>query len=144
MDTMVNKKVASILLIAGVISLVMGGIFLYQGFAKHGLIMEVMALEKIEYSGADGLIVGIIDTPEECHAMAEVLKEHRQERGVYTDLARDDPARATILNAMTMENALNLAQVGHGLAEVVQVNGAFMLMMGMTLVVTGTYGIRAR
>ena len=144
MGTLVNKKVASILLIAGVISLVMGGIFLYQGFAKHNLIMEVMALEKIEYGGADGLIVGIIDTPEEAQAMAEILKEHRQERGVYTDLARDDPNRATILNALTMENSLNLAQLGHGLTEVVQVNGIFMMVIGLTLVSTGAYVIRAR
>ncbi len=139
-----TKMLAALLLVAGIISLVLGGVFVAQGIDKQNLIVEAMHEEKVTYGGADGAIDGIIDTPAEAAVMAGILKEHRMENGIYTELERDDPARETILNAMTMENALNLAQMGFGLSQVVQVTGLFMGLMGLTLVGSSVFVFRAQ
>lgn len=139
-----SKKLATIVLLVGVVSVVMGGIFIFQGIDKGNLVIEAMCLEKVEYGGADGTIEGIVDTPDEAQVMAGLLREHRMENyGHYTELARDDPKRDGILKAMTMENALNLAQVGYGLSQVVIVTGIFMVIIGLTLGVGAVSVIRS-
>lgn len=128
-----SKTVAAIVLIAGLVSVAIGGFFIAQGFAKADFIKEKMITQKITYGGAEGTINGIIDTPEEAQAMADILEEHRtQNFGYYTELTRDDPKRAQILQAMTMESALDLAVVGYGLTDVVKASGAFMVLVGLT------------
>jgi len=139
-----TKKLGTILILAGIISLVFSGVFVFQSVSKANLITEAMCLENVTYGGADGTIDGVIDTPAEAQVMAGILREHRMERyGYYSELERDDPNRETILKAMTMENSLNLAQVGYGLADVVKFTGLFMGLVGVTLVVSGAFVIRS-
>ncbi len=97
-----------------------------------------MVSENITYGGAGSSIVGVIDNVQEAQQMADILKEHRQAMGNYSQLKRDDPNRQTILNAMTMENSLNLAQIGGGLTQVVEAMGVFMIIIGLTLGAGGT------
>jgi hypothetical protein len=123
----------------------LSGVFIFQGISKSNMIVEAMRLEKVSYGSADGSIDGLIDTPTEAATMAGILKEHRMDNyGYYSELARDDPNRQTILNAMTMENSLNLAQMGYGLAQVVQANGLYMGMMGLTLVAGSVFLFRVK
>ena len=132
------KTLGMILIIVGIIGIAFGGGFIFQGISKSNLITEAMCLERVTYGGADGDIDGIIDTPTEAQVMASILKGHRMENyGFYSELERDDPGRETILSAMTMENSLNLAQVGYGLAGVVKYTGIFMGLIGITFVVGG-------
>ena len=66
--------------------------------------------------------------------MAEILREHRTtDYGYYSELKRDDPNRDQILKALTMETSLNLAQLSYGLVTVVEVNGVFMIIVGLAL-----------
>ncbi|MFH1032143.1 MAG: hypothetical protein V1767_06245 [Chloroflexota bacterium] len=133
-----NRKVLTVILIlAGIISLVFGGAFVYQGFSKANLITAAMQTEKAAYASADGEIEGIIDNTREAAAMAGILKEHRMAQGIYTELKRDDPKRQTILNAMTMENSLNLAQLSYGVTDIAKANGAFMAVVGVALILSG-------
>ena len=141
-----NKRGLSIVLIAaGVIALVFGVVFIAQGFMKSGLITEAMQIEKATYGSADGEIDGVIDTSNEAQVMAGVLRDHRMTNfGVYTELERDDPNRETILNAMTMENALNLAVLSYGVTDIAKASGGFMLVIGIALTATGVLVARAR
>lgn len=128
-----SKKLAIWVVVVGIVSMALGASFIVQGFAKSNLITKAMIAENITYGGAGGTIVGIIDTPQEAQAMANILEEHHLAMGNYSQLKKDDPARQTILNAMTMENSLNLAQIGFGLTQVVEATGAFMILVGLTL-----------
>ena len=82
----------------------------------------------------------------EAQFMANTLREHRLDLGVYSELARDDPRRDTILKAMTMENSLNLAQLGYGMTTVVVISGIYMAIMGIALggAGLGLYRLSAR
>ncbi len=131
-----TRYLAVVVLLLGVIGLGIGAAFIIQGIDKNNVITEAMQIEQVTYNGNEE-IVGIIDTPEEAQLMAETLREHRLDIGIYSELGRDDPQRDTILKAMTMENSLNLAQLGYGVTTVVIVSGIFMVVMGLALGGTG-------
>ena len=131
-----SRNLGRIVLLLGMVALVMGTVFIAQGIAKNSMITEAMQLEQATYGGNEE-IEGIIDTPEEAELMASVLREHRLDVGIYTALERNDPQRDTILKAMTIENSLNLAQLGYGVTTVVIISGVFMVIMGIALGGTG-------
>ncbi len=132
----VNRNLGRVVLLLGVVALVIGGVFIGQGIVKNNMITEAMQGERITYGGAEE-IDGVIDTASEAEMMAGVLREHRMEMGVYSELDREDPQRETILRAMTMENSLNLAQLGYGVVTVVIVSGVFMVIIGLAVSGTG-------
>ncbi|MFC1905412.1 hypothetical protein ACFLXL_01225 [Chloroflexota bacterium] len=142
-----NSQIAVVvLLVFALISVVMGVVFISQGISKDALLTQAMVAEKVSYTSeeAKGAIKDVIDTPEEAEVMAEILREHRTNNyGYYTELKRDDPNRDQILKAITMENSLNMAQLGFGLTAVVKVTGVFMIVMGLALG-TVAFGIRPR
>ncbi len=131
-----NRNLGRVVLLLGVVALVIGAVFIGQGIAKNTMITEAMQVERITYGGAEE-INGVIDTAAEAELMAGVLKEHRLELGVYSELDREAPERDAILKAMTMENSLNLAQLGYGVVTVVIVSGIFMVIIGIAVSGTG-------
>ena len=121
----------------GRVALGRGVVFIGQGIVKNNMITEAMQMEQITDGGSEE-IEGFIDTAAEAKLMDGVLKEHRMEDyGIYSELGREDPKRATILKAMTMENSLNIAQMGFGVVTVVIVSGIFMVIMGIAVGSTG-------
>lgn len=132
----INRNVGRVVLVLGVVAIVMGAVFISLGVSKSNMITEAMQLEQAAY-GENEEIEGIIDSSGEAQVMASVLREHRLDIGIYTELDREDPRRDTILKAMTIENSLNLAQLGYGMTNVVIVSGIFMVIMGIALGSTG-------
>ena len=132
----INRNLGKVVLLLGVVALVIGAVFISQGVTKSNLITEAMRVEQITYGGADE-IDGVIDTATEAELMAGILREHRLDIGIYSELDRDDPRRDTILKAMTIENSLNLAQLGYGVVTVVVVSGIFMVIIGIAVSGTG-------
>jgi hypothetical protein len=128
-----NKGLGLLVSAIGVVAIVMGAFFIAQGFSKNALITKAMVSENITYTGAGSKITGIIDTAAEAKVMADTLAEHRAKLGSYSSLKNGDPNRQTILNAMTMENSLTMAQMGFGLVQVVQATGGFMILIGLAL-----------
>jgi hypothetical protein len=108
----IGKKVAILVLAMGLISFALGGFFVQQGFAKADMLTTAMSEQKISYGSAGGTITGVIDTPQEAQAMADILTLHLKQYGNYAELKKDDPARQTILNGMTMVNSLEMAVMG--------------------------------
>ncbi len=139
-----SRKVAVLVLVFGLIAIGLGGFFVKTGFDKANYLTQQMAAQEITYSGAGGSINGVIDTPQEAQVMADILKEHSAELGNYSQLARNDPNRQQILNAMTMTNSLEMAVMGFGLTDVVKASGAFMVLVGFTFVLISVAAIRER
>jgi hypothetical protein len=140
----IGKRTALLVLVVGLIAIAMGGLFVGLGFQKAAMITNAMVDQNIKYSGAGGSIVDIIDTPQEAQVMADVLAEHQKSYGSYSDLAKDDPNRQTILNAMTMQDSLNLAVMGFGLTDVVKATGGFMILTGLTFALISIPGLRRK
>ena len=141
-----NTKVRNlgiIVIIFAVISMVMGVVFVQQGYAKEIFLVEAMAQEQITIDGVEG----IIDTAEKAQLAGDTVREHRH--GIaptYGDLLEGgrfnpaDPKQLTYAQALNLENYLYLAVASFGVFTVVKAIGAFMILMSLALGVTG-YGL---
>ncbi len=130
------RNVGVIVLLIGLASLVMSGVFIWQSLAVSNQITTAMEQEKITYD-AEG-IEGVIDSNKEAGIMLDVMRDHRFDGfPPYSETERDDPRRQTILNAITIEAYLTIAQMGYGISTIAQGIGAFMAIVGVAFVVLG-------
>jgi len=139
-----NKKVSIlglVVIIFGIIALAMGIVFVQQGFDKEAWLVRTMASEQIAMPDGSGTIVDSSKLAEEA---GDLVREHRH--GIaptYGDLLGDehfnpaDPTQLTYAQAMNIENYLYLAVTAFGVFIVVKAAGAFMIVMGLALGVTG-------
>jgi len=139
-----NKKVSIlglVVIIMGIIALGMGVVFVQQGFDKEAWLVRTMASEQIAMPDGSGTIVDSSKLAEEA---GDLVREHRH--GIaptYGDLLGDehfnpaDPTQLTYAQAMNIENYLYLAVTAFGVFIVVKAAGAFMIVMGLALGVTG-------
>ncbi len=136
-------------MVLGVVGLVAGIVAVRQGGDITTQVTDAMVMERVTYGGdlvkltpagiveVDEEIVGIVDTAIEAQYMADVLKAHRSEQGFYSELERDDPARDTILKAITMENSLTLAQMGFAAGDMATKLGGVLAIIGIAIVGLG-------
>ena len=135
------RKLGLVVIIFGIIALAMGIVFVQQGFANEAWLTRTMASEQITMPDGSGTIV---DNAALAEAAGDVVREHRH--GIaptYGDLLGEghfnpaDPAQLTYAQAMNIENYLYLAVTAFGVFTVVKAAGAFMIVMGLALGITG-------
>lgn len=149
-----SRNIGIVVLLLGLVCLVIGGIFIWQSFDVKSDIVTTMKIMNESYGGdpeyitVDGEIIlypkkidGIIDTQWEAKYMADTLMAHRlnPEEGYppFTQMERDDPDRATVIQGISMETALTAAQMGFGISTMSLGIGVFMLVTGIALGGTG-------
>ncbi len=131
-------------LVVGLVGVALGIVFLQQSFSKSAMIKERMAAEQVTLglpaAGEPGYIEGnVVDTAGEAQVASDTLREHRMDSyGTYGDTARGSAERTSFLDALNMENSLNLAQAGFGISTMALGSGVFMIVMGVGLMTTGT------
>ena len=141
-----TRILAIVVLLLGVVAIVIGGIFIGQGFAKDNLLVTAMDHEKITLGvPSEEVAAGeIIDTAREAEIAGDTIREHRHSISpTYGDLLAGkkfdptDPTQLTYAQALNLENYLYLAVLGFGVVQVVLGSGAFMIVTGLALVGTG-------
>jgi hypothetical protein len=134
------RNLSILVIIFAVIALVMGIVFVQQGYAKEAFLQEAMAQEQITIEGIDG----IVDNAQKAQIAGDTVREHRH--GIaptYGDLLGEgrfdptNPQQLTYAQALNLENYLYLAVASFGVFTVVKATGAFMIIMGLAL---GTVG----
>ena len=145
------KGLSILVIVLGIVSIVIGGIFLQQAFAKNDLLVTAMQQEQITLGiESDALAQGeVIDTSTEAEIAGDTVREHRH--GIaptYGDLlggAQYDPTnlqQLTYAQALNLENYLYLAVLGFGVTQIAMGAGAFMVVTGIALGVTGVVLLR--
>jgi len=140
-----NRKLAIGVLLLGLLAIVFGGIFVFQGVTKNSQLQEAMRVEHVTLGIESVETEGqVIDTLDEARAAGDIIREHR--RGIapsYSDLLGAerfnpaDPRQLTYAQALNLENYLYLAVVAFGLTTVTMACGAFMVITGLALSGTG-------
>jgi hypothetical protein len=136
------RGLSILVIILGVVAIVIGGVFIGQGFAKNNLLVSAMQQEKITLGiESDKLAEGeLIDSAQEAEIAGDTVREHRH--GIaptYGDLLggkQYDPTDVTQLTyaqALNLENYLYLAVLGFGITQVAMGAGAFMVVTGVAL-----------
>jgi hypothetical protein len=135
------RKLGLVVIIFGVIALAMGIVFVQQGFDKEAWLVRTMASEQITMPDGSGTIV---DSSALAEAAGDLVREHRHLISpTYGDLLGGqnfdptDPTQLTYAQAMNIENYLYLAVTAFGVFTVVKAAGAFMIVMGLALGITG-------
>lgn len=124
------------------ISIIMGIVFLQQGFSKQSWMVGTMKEEQITFE-IDGTET-VIDNARKAQIAGDTVREHRH--GIaptYGDLLGgerfnpEDPRQLTYAQALNLENYLYLAVATFGLITVVLASGASMIVTGLALGLTG-------
>jgi len=132
-------------LLVGVVSMVLGIVFVQQGFAQEDFLITAMEQEQITIDGIDG----IVDSADKALLAGNTVREHR--RGIaptYGDLLGGERYNPTDLKqlsyaqALNLENYLYLAVASLGIFTVVKATGAFMIIVGLALGGTGVVLLR--
>jgi hypothetical protein len=138
------RNLSTVVIILAAIALVMGIIFIQQGYAREAYLTNAMEQEQITIEGVEG----IIDNAQKAQIAGDTVREHRH--GIaptYGDLLGgerynpNDPTQLTYAQALNLENYLYLAVASFGVFLVVKATGAFMVLMGLAL---GTVGYSLR
>lgn len=141
-----GRIAGAVILVLGVIAIVIGAAFVFQGFSKNNLIVERMKVEKVSFAldPDDPTKLTQVQTGEQAQAAADVISAHRRAMApTYQDLLAGgrfdstNPQHLTYAQAMNLENYLYLAVTAFGLVQVVLGAGAFMVVTGIALGLTG-------
>lgn len=136
------RILAMAVIVLALVSVVMGIVFLQQGFSKQSWMVSTMKAEQITFE-IDGTET-VIDNAEKAQIAGDTVREHRH--GIaptYGDLLGgerfnpEDPLQLTYAQALNLENYLYLAVATFGLITVVLASGASMIVTGIALGLTG-------
>ena len=140
----VTRGLAILVLFLGVVAVVIGGVFVGQGFSKDAHLKEAMRAEHVVLGIESDLAGEVIDSLGEAQEAGDTIREHR--RGIaatYEDLLGEErfdptnPQHLSYAQALNLENYLYLAVVAFGLTQSVTASGAFMIVSGIALAGTG-------
>jgi hypothetical protein len=137
------RKLGMVLIFLGLVAIVFGGIFLGEGIIKNNLIVNRMKVEQValalDPNNPNDLTP--ITNASSAQAAADLIASHRRAIApTYQALGKFDPTNTTDLKyaqAMNLENYLYLAVVGFGLVQVALASGAFMVITGIAIGITG-------
>ncbi len=145
------KGLSILVIVLGIVSIAIGGIFLQQAFAKNDLLVTAMQQEQITLGiPSEQLAEGeVIDTAKEAEIAGDTVREHRHSIApTYGDLLggkQYDPTnleQLTYAQALNLENYLYLAVLGFGVTQIAMGAGAFMVVTGIALGVAGVVLLR--
>lgn len=141
-----SRTISLVIAIIGLIAIVIGGTFVFQGLSKNSLIDARMNVEKVTISldPDNPTQLTQIRNADDAQKAADTIAEHRRAIAPsYQDLlgtGRFDPTNPkhlTYAQAMNLENYLYMAVTALGLVQVVLAAGAFMILTGVALSLTG-------
>lgn len=113
-----------------------GVFFVVMGFEAKSTIRTALAEENVTTS-KDAVEFGVpggvlVDDARTAEAQAAVIKKHSIDRyGLYSEMERDDPNRATYIKGLTLRNSLNLSVLGFGVADLAIGTGAMIIVLGI-------------
>jgi hypothetical protein len=140
---------ARIVRILGLLLIVAGAVLLVAGVATWIVVQNQLADENITVSeDADRYAGEKVDGPLTAYQQAEVIEKHAQEASggkTYAELDRNDPQRATVMNASFLRASLFTSVVSFGVAAFAAGMGVLVALIGwaLMLVARSLAGLRA-
>ncbi len=141
-----NRLLALVVVFLGIVCLGIGAFFIYQGVSKNNYITDNLKQEKITLGLTQEQVNAgqVVDNAAEAQAASEKVRSDRRSIApTYNDLLKGghfDPTNTTDLTyaqAMNLEDSLNLVVLAFGTVQIAEGSGAFMIIAGIALGVTG-------
>ena len=144
--TRMSRTISLVIAILGLVAVVIGAVFVFEGISKNNLIVDRMKVEKVTLAvdPDNPNQLTHIQTAADAQKAADTIAGHRRSIAPsYQDLLGSgkfdptNPKDLTYAQAMNLENYLYLAVTAFGLIQVVMGAGAFMIVTGVALGLTG-------
>jgi hypothetical protein len=140
------RKLAILVMLLGVVGVVMGGVFVWQGMAKNNLIVDRMKIEKVSLAldpNNPQKLTPITNSSSAQAAADKIAADRRAIAPTYQDLLGSghfdptNPKELSYAQAMNLENYLYMAVTAFGLIQAVTGSGAYMIVVGLAVLLTG-------
>ena len=123
--------------VLGLVVAIVGVLMAVAGVVTYVTVQQTLADQRITVADdADFLAGDKVDGPFSAYAQAMVIGKHAEEIGggkTYAELERDDPARDTVMTASFLQASLFTSVVAFGVAVLVIVLGALLVLIGIAL-----------
>lgn len=121
----------------GIISLVAGIVMIVAGAVTWGMITNNLAAENIVVSEDASFLGGDeVNGPFSAFAQADIINQHALDSSdgkTYAELDKEDPVRATMMNASFLRASLFTSVVAYGVAALVVGLGLLFTLSGLAL-----------
>ena len=114
----ISRVAIVVAIVVGLGMVIVGGLFITLGLDAKGDIAAALEKEKVITAG-DAAIPGVlVEDVQTAKAQQDAIEAHTFGRfWPYSGMERDDHNRDVYLKGLTLRNALNLAIVGYGAAD---------------------------
>lgn len=137
MSTTTTANKAGLVRLLGLIIIIFGAVFLVAGAVTWGAVATNLKAENITVSDdAANFAGGTVDTPWEAYAQADIINHHALDATggkTYAELDKEDPLRATAMNASFLRASLFTSVVAFGVAFLVMGLGVVFGIIGFAL-----------
>ena len=129
-----SKIAVAVAILLGIGMIALGVIFILMGYGAKSDIREALLKERV-ITGADSAIPGVlVEDVVTAKAQQDTIEAHTFGRfGPYSGMERDDPNRDAYIKGLTLRNALNLAVVGFGVADLAIGIGWVTVVLGLMI-----------
>ena len=148
----ISRYLGLSVLILGLMSVALGGVFVAQSISKHNYIRDRARLEQLTFGlDADAVARGeFVDSANGMQTAANTIAEHRRAIApTYQSQGKFDPTNPTQLTysqAINLENYLYLGVLSFGVTQLAFGSGIFMIVAGCALAAGGIalFGLASR
>ncbi len=131
--------------ITGWIVAVVGAVMLVAGGVTWFVVQDQLAAENITVAEDASFLAGNdVNGPFSAYAQADIINHHALEASggkTYAELDREDPVRATMMNASFLRASLFTSVVAFGVAAMAMALGLVQILLGVSM--TRLAGTRA-
>ena len=129
-----SKIAVAVAILLGIGMIALGVTFVLMGYGAKSDIREALLKERV-ITGADSAIPGVlVEDVVTAKAQQDTIEAHTFGRfGPYSGMERDDPNRDAYIKGLTLRNALNLAVVGFGVADLAIGIGWVTVVLGLMI-----------
>ena len=123
--------------VLSILVIVAGAVFIVAGAVTWFVVRDQLSDEKIVVSDDAAHFGGWdVDGPFTAYAQADVIEKHALEASggkTYSELARDDPTRQTVMTASFLRSSLFTSVVAFGVAAMAFALGITLVLVGVSL-----------
>ena len=130
----VNTKPARLI---GLVTIIAGIVLILAGGTTWGLVQSQLADEKITVAEDAAMFGGKqVNGPLDAYYQADIINKHALEGSggkTYAELDREDPARATVMNASFLRASLFTSVIAFGVAAFAMGLGVLFILVGFAI-----------
>ena len=123
--------------VIGILAIIAGAVLIIAGGVTWGVVRDQLVAENITIPDDAMAFQGnVVDGPLDAYVQADIINHHALDSSggkTYAELDREDPARATVMNASFLRTSLFSSVIAFGVAAFAAGMGILWALVGFAL-----------